>query len=308
MHRYPPGGRSKATATTLCQKCLQRGHYSYECKAQTQDRPYQSRPSRTQQLANPKLAPKLTSDTPNDLLRKKGVADEQLAKKEEERKLLAITEDRRPSRRSRSRASSWSSSVSTISTNESRSPSPRKRPAPADRYYTSQHQDDFDMVPSYANSEARKRRRSSSGSAVSDQSYGRNTRRRRSSMSPGERGRGRGPRARSPSHSRSPPPRRKRQSRSPSTRARARKARRSRSWSRRRSTSRSLSRSPFRPGRRETAKGQQNGRPSRFDQRESPARSMGNGRAERALPQPVPRQRSLSPFSKRVALTQSMNR
>lgn len=45
-------------------------HYSYECKATAQERPYISRPSRTQQLANPKLVPKLNSDIPNDLLRK----------------------------------------------------------------------------------------------------------------------------------------------------------------------------------------------------------------------------------------------
>lgn len=45
-------------------------HYSYECKAVAQERPYVSRPSRTQMLLNPKLVPKLTSDVPNDLLRK----------------------------------------------------------------------------------------------------------------------------------------------------------------------------------------------------------------------------------------------
>ena len=45
-------------------------HYSYECKSAAQERPYVSRPSRTQQLQNPKLMPKLTSDVPQDLLRK----------------------------------------------------------------------------------------------------------------------------------------------------------------------------------------------------------------------------------------------
>lgn len=45
-------------------------HYSYECKANAQERPYVSRPSRTQQLSNPKLVPKLTSDVPQDLLKK----------------------------------------------------------------------------------------------------------------------------------------------------------------------------------------------------------------------------------------------
>lgn len=63
MNRYS-GGPSKATSSTLCQKCLKKGHFSYECKASQQDRPYISRPSRTQQLANPKLAPKITNSAP----------------------------------------------------------------------------------------------------------------------------------------------------------------------------------------------------------------------------------------------------
>ncbi|CAJ2502565.1 Uu.00g099590.m01.CDS01 [Anthostomella pinea] len=60
-------------------------HYSYECKASTQERPYISRPSRTQQLLNPKLVPKLTSDVPDALQKTKGLADEELAKREAER-------------------------------------------------------------------------------------------------------------------------------------------------------------------------------------------------------------------------------
>lgn len=122
------GGPSKATAATLCQKCLKRGHYSYECKAVAQERPYVSRPSRTQQLFNPKLVPKLTSDVSQDLLRKKGIADEQLAKKELERergrKRDRDNNDLEPaeSKRVRSTSSGSSASVSTISTNASRSP------------------------------------------------------------------------------------------------------------------------------------------------------------------------------------------
>lgn len=40
------------------------GHYSYECTAAQQDRPYVSRPSRTQQLSDPKLAPKIVEAEP----------------------------------------------------------------------------------------------------------------------------------------------------------------------------------------------------------------------------------------------------
>ena len=79
MFRRPGAGRSKASADTLCQKCLQRGHYSYECKAPAQERPYKSRPSRTQQLLNPQLKPKLNTHVPDDLLRKRGLADQILA-------------------------------------------------------------------------------------------------------------------------------------------------------------------------------------------------------------------------------------
>ncbi|AEO62395.1 uncharacterized protein THITE_2106507 [Thermothielavioides terrestris NRRL 8126] len=62
-------GPSKATPSTVqCQKCLKRGHYSYECKVPPQERPYIPRPSRTQQLFNPKLLPKLSSETPNPLM------------------------------------------------------------------------------------------------------------------------------------------------------------------------------------------------------------------------------------------------
>ncbi|EME85052.1 uncharacterized protein MYCFIDRAFT_90510 [Pseudocercospora fijiensis CIRAD86] len=40
------------------------GHYTYECTAAQQERPYVSRPSRSQQLSNPKLAPKLSATLP----------------------------------------------------------------------------------------------------------------------------------------------------------------------------------------------------------------------------------------------------
>jgi len=134
MNRYGRGqaigpSSSKATASTLCQKCLKRGHYSFECKAVAQERPYVSRPSRTQQLLNPKLVPKLTSDVPQELLRKKGVADEQLAKLEKERGRAR----ERSSEKSKARTASnhlrsdSSLSVSTISTDRSRSQSPPRR-------------------------------------------------------------------------------------------------------------------------------------------------------------------------------------
>jgi len=171
MLRRP--GRSKASADTLCQKCLKRGHYSYECTVSAQDRPYKPRPSRTQQLLNPQLKPKLNSEVPNDLLRKKDVADEILAKKEKERQ-------RSPGRRSRSASySSDSDSVSTISTNRSLSkpPSPRR----IDDGRASLRGGDV--------LGKRSRRSVSTASDHSEDKADRNTRRRVSAFSPSERGR-----------------------------------------------------------------------------------------------------------------------
>lgn len=50
------GGGVTLGGSQQCQKCFQVGHWTYECK---NDRVYISRPSRTQQLMNPKLRPKL---------------------------------------------------------------------------------------------------------------------------------------------------------------------------------------------------------------------------------------------------------
>lgn len=64
------------------------GHYSFECKAAASERPYVSRPSRTQQLLNPSLRPALTESTPPSdavILKKKGTADEILKSKQKER-------------------------------------------------------------------------------------------------------------------------------------------------------------------------------------------------------------------------------
>ncbi|EPS58526.1 hypothetical protein M569_16285, partial [Genlisea aurea] len=48
---------SNIGSASQCQKCFQSGHWTYECK---NERVYISRPSRTQQLKNPKLRMKLS--------------------------------------------------------------------------------------------------------------------------------------------------------------------------------------------------------------------------------------------------------
>ncbi|KAI8089677.1 zinc knuckle-domain-containing protein [Halteromyces radiatus] len=71
----------KASSHTRCQKCLEYGHWTFECKG---NRTYHTRPTRTQQLSKPvKL---MKPDIPEDLQGKKGLADMILAKKEKERK------------------------------------------------------------------------------------------------------------------------------------------------------------------------------------------------------------------------------
>ncbi|GAV70871.1 zf-CCHC_3 domain-containing protein [Cephalotus follicularis] len=51
------GGGGVGINAAQCQKCFQAGHWTYECK---NERVYMSRPSRTQQLKNPKLRMKLS--------------------------------------------------------------------------------------------------------------------------------------------------------------------------------------------------------------------------------------------------------
>lgn len=45
-------------------------HGDEECKESVQDRPYISRPSRTQQLLNPKLVPELKPNVPEEFTKK----------------------------------------------------------------------------------------------------------------------------------------------------------------------------------------------------------------------------------------------
>lgn len=319
MNRYrgPPTARaSQATSSTLCQKCLKRDmylpfslchygvanapkrHYSFECKAAGQERPYVSRPSRSQQLRNPKLVPKLNNEVPNELLRKTGVADEILENRG--RKRSREPTNREPTRkRSRSDSASSgysSSSVSTISTNRDRSHSrsrSRSRSPPRRTRHDSDSEDDHMItsqqllpedtaVPSFSHD--RKRRRRHSSSSVESvrprnvsHSRDRNTRRRRSSISPEERGRRR-------------------------SRSRRSYSRDSSRKSGRRNQEHSRTKSPPKHGR---------------EQEGSRNRNVGrgfsgaaNGRAPRQQPPPdrrERRERSLSPYSKRLALTQAMN-
>ncbi|KAJ5212627.1 uncharacterized protein N7498_004273 [Penicillium cinerascens] len=269
-------------------------HYSYECQAPAQERPYTSRPSRTQQLQNPRLMPKLSTEVPSDLTRSNGVADDILAKRDEERgrKRDLDREDMtdrqgRSPKRTRSLSSHSTNSVSTISTNRSASASPDRRSKHGSQ---SNGRQAISVSPP---PKSRKRRYSDASQSASSYSSGarqrsrsrewtedRNIRRRRRESSPEERGR-----HRDSGHRRSV----------------------------RRSRSRSIDKSRIAKERRSmTPPETTHDRPGRrsYRDRESPpgyTHPSGRSRQDhRAQPDP-PRERSLSPFSKRLALTQAMN-
>jgi len=77
------------------QKCLKFGHHTYQC---SNARPYQARPSRTQQLEKGKFGLEGPSvDVPEEFKKdaKVGLADRILQAKEEERKRLKALEDKK---------------------------------------------------------------------------------------------------------------------------------------------------------------------------------------------------------------------
>ncbi|KAJ0168186.1 hypothetical protein CTA2_8941 [Colletotrichum tanaceti] len=309
--------------------CTER-HYSYECKEPAQTRPYVSRPSRTQQLRNPKLMPKLTNETPDDADRKKGIADAELAKKEAERSRKRELDERddeliRKTESKRQRAESVDS-TSTVSTSRSASPPPpprRRSPSPVTSRRRQRSPDE----------RKHSRARSFSPESEDDRPVSRRSARSRRTPSPPRR------RQRSLSRdSRSPPETHERKYRErdqerarPAGRGFARDtpgskessiSRGGRASSIRRSLSRSPERRDMRGGDRFGRGGSRNsihrdgseprtdrvarnerqkGRPERKQpERKQPERKQ----PERKQPE---RERSLSPFSKRLALTQSLN-
>ncbi|KXJ91168.1 zinc knuckle-domain-containing protein [Microdochium bolleyi] len=310
---YRRGPQKSTPASVQCQKCLKRGHYTYECKATAQERPYVPRPSRTQQLFNPKLVPKLTNEVPPAPEKKEGLADQILAQREVERAKKRRLEgdadvDELPKRQ---RSASFDS-VSTVSTNAGPSSKglqqrPSRSPSPA--------RDRGNHRVSRSTSPLRNAPRARSRSSVSERSYSRDRSMsperpaRNRSFSPqrqdeptGQRGRDHSPeqdqlysrdvslgreqihnvrrRRRSPSTSMSPPPQNRRRLRS---------------------------RSPQQRGRQDRdAQGQRGRRSSSSPRQRGPGQSPAE--QQRRPPQrQVPRERSLSPFSRRLALTQSMN-
>lgn len=256
MNRYrtTPGlGPSKASATTTCQKCLGKGHYSYECKASLQSRPYTSRASRTQQLRNPKLKPMLAETKMSEPVAD-GVGDvrnaETSASDEAKGRSRSLSQERPAKRTRRSLSASSISSVSTISTEASKSDH-------CDARQRSSHPRDIRKRDSRSRSRSplRERREPSVSRSRSPPRFNRRRRRR----------------SRSRQHSR--------HHRGMSDEAHG-------SASRRTGHQRSMSPQPKASSR--------------------PTEQNRNPQTDSSQNKPY-RQRSLSPFSKRLALTQAMN-
>ncbi|KAK8661818.1 hypothetical protein V6N13_091410 [Hibiscus sabdariffa] len=76
--RKDKASTSTRMGASQCQKCFQAGHWTYECK---NERVYMSRPSRTQQLKNPKLRMKLSISYDLDISDGKDKKDDDRSKK-----------------------------------------------------------------------------------------------------------------------------------------------------------------------------------------------------------------------------------
>ncbi|KAI1167751.1 zinc knuckle-domain-containing protein [Nemania serpens] len=292
-------GPSKSTpANVQCQKCLKRGHYSYECKASEHERPYVARPSRTQQLLNPKLVPKLASDAIDAVQKTKGLADQELAKREAERARQRElekddTDDYDVSKRARSASYD---SVSTIST--------RGPPSPARRRESISPPRPSRAARSPSPIRRSLRRRPSDSGSNDDRRYSPSPEARdRSTRSPTPARR----QTRSPSRDNSLPRGRFDPEEQPATRRHGDRRRGRHSQSPSQSPppeSRRVFRSRSPQGHRRPA-----GSPTRYQDHERPTglrRQKGTDQRGGA-PRRDPKERSLSPFSKRLALTQAMD-
>lgn len=125
MSKYAPWRKSTnsnptVSSSTICQKCLGTGHFTYQCKS---TRPYVSRPSRSQQLENPRVLAKLKAEgqpsveVPDEFKRKSGTANKILEEKEKARAKEGSSKDGQPpkkrARRSKGDSASDSDSSST---------------------------------------------------------------------------------------------------------------------------------------------------------------------------------------------------
>lgn len=157
MSKFAPHSRSanhpRPTTSTVCQKCLGHGHYTYECKG---SRPYVSRPSRSQQLDNigsldkMKAMGKPSVEVPEEFKQRAGVANRILEKKEQERE-TGIGRSTEKGKEKRRRSSKSDSSSSSSSDSDSSSAS--------DDNSDSESESDSNSDSSHSDRHSRKRRK-----------------------------------------------------------------------------------------------------------------------------------------------------
>ncbi|KAE8900077.1 hypothetical protein PF005_g9296 [Phytophthora fragariae] len=118
------GASAASSAAAMCQKCLRPGHWTYECK---NDAVYVQRPSRSQQLKNPKLRQPFNTDKPPELQDEEKAAEKskKLKRKDKDKakKTKKKASDRPRWKRRRSVSSSSDSSSSSSDSDSSGSSS-----------------------------------------------------------------------------------------------------------------------------------------------------------------------------------------
>eukprot|EP00644_Phytophthora_capsici_P013342 jgi/Phyca11/17584/fgenesh1_pg.PHYCAscaffold_29_\ len=116
-------GASTSSAAAMCQKCLKPGHWTYECKNEAV---YVQRPSRSQQLKNPKLRQPFNQEKPPELREEEAEKSTKLKRKDKDKgraKAKKTTKSRSKRRKRRSVSSSSESSSSDSSSSDSESDS-----------------------------------------------------------------------------------------------------------------------------------------------------------------------------------------
>uniref|UniRef100_M4C528 CCHC-type domain-containing protein n=1 Tax=Hyaloperonospora arabidopsidis (strain Emoy2) TaxID=559515 RepID=M4C528_HYAAE len=114
VHLRGLGASSSAASSiaAMCQKCLRPGHWTYECKNEAV---YVHRPSRSQQLKNPKLRQRFNTDKPPELQMDGG----KVSKGDKRKKLKRTVQDRASAKKKSKKSSSQRRRKPSISSGSS---------------------------------------------------------------------------------------------------------------------------------------------------------------------------------------------
>uniref|UniRef100_A0A0D9XQ30 Uncharacterized protein n=1 Tax=Leersia perrieri TaxID=77586 RepID=A0A0D9XQ30_9ORYZ len=158
---------SSGGAYTQCQKCFQPGHWTYECK---NERVYMSRPSRSQQLKNPKLkkmaAPESYHFQNPDLEKER--ENERKLMKEKLKKEKTEKSKRKSKRKYRSRSDSDSSEASVFDSDSESSVTGSEYSSGSSSSYSSSDLEDKKRRPKRKQQKRTRHIRETSSSASSD--------------------------------------------------------------------------------------------------------------------------------------------